>query len=213
MIEFLKPALYVVSGAAWSVAYLLIIVRGHKDKTYGMPFLPLAFNIAWEFCFTTVFSDGDPIHRVVNGSWLILDLGILVTYLRYGMRDWPATISKKLFYPYSLFVMMMAFAIIWFATRELHDSNGGYMAFIQNLMMSLLFINMLNQRGNLSGQSAAIAICKMIGTLAPTLLFVLLRVKFIAFTGAMIFFFDFVYFVMVLNKGRLFQPIRLRLRA
>src|SRR5690349_9361360 len=97
MIELLNQALYVVSGTAWSIAYIFIIIRGFRDKTYGMPFISLAFNISWEFCFATIFNDGNSVHRVVNMTWFLLDIGILITYLRYGKRDWPERISTKYF--------------------------------------------------------------------------------------------------------------------
>lgn len=49
-----------------------------------------------------------------------------------------------------------------------------YSAFLQNLLMSVLFINMLVQRKSSEGQSMLIAVGKWLGTLAPTILFGLL---------------------------------------
>jgi hypothetical protein len=213
MIDFLNQALYVVSGTAWSVAYIFIIIRGFKDKTYGMPFISLAFNISWEFCFATIFNDGNPVHRAVNMAWFLLDIGILVTYFRYGKRDWPHRISTKYFFPYSFFVMAMAFTIIYFATRELHDTYGAYMAYIMNLTMSVLYINMINTRENLSGQSLGIAVAKLIGTGSYTIIFYIWHAKFLAFTGGLIFIFDLIYLLLVLNAGRLVWPFRLKLRS
>jgi len=213
MIDLLNQALYVVSGSTWSVAYILIIMRGVKDKTYGMPFLSLAFNICWEFCFSFVFYDGNPVHRVVNIAWFLLDIGILITYFRYGKRDWPHRISTKYFYPFSFFTLAMAFSIIWFATRELHDTYGAYMAYMMNLTMSVLYINMINRRGGLSGQSVPIAILKLIGTGSYTIIFYVWHAKFLAFTGGLIVIFDLIYLLLVLNEGRLVWPFRLKLRS
>ena len=49
--------------------------------------------------------------------------------------------------------------------------GAGYSAFLQNLLMSVLFIAMLIKRGNTEGQSVNIAVNKWVGTLAPTVLF------------------------------------------
>ncbi|MEO7971456.1 MAG: hypothetical protein ABI698_09160, partial [bacterium] len=49
--------------------------------------------------------------------------------------------------------------------------GAGYSAFLQNLLMSVLFINMLVRRGSREGQSLTIAVGKWLGTLAPTVLF------------------------------------------
>jgi hypothetical protein len=202
-----------VSGTAWSVAYIFIIIRGFQDKTYGMPFISLAFNISWEFLFSTIFSDGNRVHQSVNMAWFLLDIGILFTYFRYGLYDWPRRISTKFFYPYSIFVIGMAYTIIYFATKELHDVYGAYMAYIMNLAMSVLYINMINTRGNLSGQSSGIAVAKLVGTLASTILFYTWRVKFIVFTGGLCLTFDIIYLLLVLNEGRLVWPFRLKLRS
>ena len=39
------------SGVFWLVAYILIIYRGFKDQSYGMPVVAFIGNIAWEFIF------------------------------------------------------------------------------------------------------------------------------------------------------------------
>jgi len=46
-----------------------------------------------------------------------------------------------------------------------------YTAFLQNLLMSVLFIAMFVGRRGARGQSMTIAIAKWIGTLAPTIVF------------------------------------------
>jgi hypothetical protein len=107
----------------------------------------------------------------------------------------------------------MAFTIIYFATRELHDTYGAYMAYIMNLTMSVLYINMINTRENLSGQSLGIAIAKLIGTGSYTIIFYIWHAKFLAFTGGLIVIFDLIYLLLVLNAGRLVWPFRLKLRS
>ncbi|HEY4110734.1 hypothetical protein [Puia sp.] len=211
--HLLNQVLYAVSGAAWCIAYILIIVRGIRDKAYGMPFIALAFNISWELCFSTFFYDGNPVHRVVNSAWFLLDLGILFTYFRYGLKDWPRAISPAFFYPYSFFVLGISFAITYVAVRELHDVYGAYTAYISNLVMALLYINLLNTRGGLSGQSAGIALAKLVGTGCYSIVFYIWHAKFLVLIGALIVFFDFIYLLMVFNEGRLVWPIRLKLRS
>jgi hypothetical protein len=56
--------------------------------------------------------------------------------------------------------------------REFGVAKGaGYSAFLQNLLMSILFIAMLARRRSGEGQSLLIAVSKWIGTLAPTILY------------------------------------------
>ncbi|WP_203219238.1 hypothetical protein [Arthrobacter ipis] len=51
------------------------------------------------------------------------------------------------------------------------DDATKYAAFLQNLLMSGLFIAMLASRGSGRGQLLVIAVAKWIGTLAPTIVY------------------------------------------
>ena len=213
MIDLLNQTLYAISGTTWCIAYILIINRGIRDRTYGMPFLSLAFNVAWEFCFSTVFYDGNPVHRVVNIAWFLLDIGILFTYFKYGKNDWPKKVLTKYFYPYSILSMILATGVIVFATKVLGDTWGAYMAYMMNLTMSVLFISMIYRRGNLSGQSLGIAIFKLIGTFSYTIIFYVWHAKYLALIGTVIVILDFLYLLLVLNQRRVVWPFRLKLRS
>jgi len=69
----------------------------------------------------------------------------------------------------------MSFAIQYSFSIEFGNLGPWYSAFIQNLIMSILFINILVSRGSTKGQSLTIAVSKWIGTLAPTILFGIIR--------------------------------------
>ena len=70
----------------------------------------------------------------------------------------------------------MAFAVEYAFTREFGIFRGGaYAAFLQNLIMSVLFVQMLVSRGSREGQSLLLAVSKWIGTLAPTIQFGILN--------------------------------------
>ena len=149
----LNTALTLTCGICWTIAYILIIIRSFKDKTYGMPFWALAFNISWEAIFSFVFLFTTmPLQTLINRIWLLFDAAIVVAYFLYGQKEWPAAISKKWFYPYSLLVLITAFLFVYFLSAELNNRKGTYAAFIQNLMMSWLFIPMLISRQ--SGQGS-----------------------------------------------------------
>jgi hypothetical protein len=213
MSELLYQTLYIISGTMWTLVYIFIILRGLKDKTCGMPFIALAFNITWEVLYSTVFKDGNWMHQVTTSVWALLDVVILYTWFKYGRRNWPSRLPSRTFVPSSIFIVAIAGVIVYFAKRGLHDEIGAYMAFLQNLLMSVLFINMLLQRGNLFGQSIGIAVAKLLGTLSITIIFYIVHWKFITLMGGLIFTFDLLYLLMVLNQGRLVWPFRLKLRS
>jgi hypothetical protein len=191
-------ALTIISGLCWTMVYVLIIYRSIKDKTYGMPFWALAFNISWEFIFSAIFKSADLTQLIVNHVWLAFDVVIVVCYFIYGKKDWPQSVSKVYFYPYSVLVLVTGYLFVYLFSVTFHSLNGMYIAFIQNLMMSWLFIAMLQRRNSLAGQSGGIAIFKMLGTLAPTILYGP-DYPFVLFLGSSCFIADCIYVVMVVR--------------
>ncbi len=201
MSPFIVTALTLVSGISWTIAYVDIIHRGLRDKSYGMPFFALAFNITWEFAYAFLIYQGFPLQRVVNVVWFALDLGILYTYLKYGREEFPKQYNRY-FFAWTVSALVVAFVTLYFAGREFQDTRGGtYSAFAQNLMMSVLFIAMLVRRNNVSGQSIYIAFFKWLGTLAPTILISLATgSRLVLVLGLGCFFYDMVYIVMLYRK-------------
>jgi hypothetical protein len=73
-----------------------------------------------------------------------------------------------------------------------------YSAFLQNLLMSGLFIAMLVARRGARGQSMVIAVAKWLGTLAPTILIgVLGGYQFILWIGVLCSVLDLIYIGLV----------------
>jgi len=163
-------ALMLLSGLFWTATYVGIIRRGFLDRSPGMPLAALAANLSWEFLFAFVQPHG-PVQRTVNATWFVLDLVILFQALRYGPRE--LDLSRGLFLGAVALAMGLAFLAVLLISREFHDPDGAYAAFGQNLMMSVLFLGMVQQRRSLRGQSLGIAVGKMLGTGFASLAFFL----------------------------------------
>ena len=191
------------SGILWTLAYILIIRLGFREKTYGMPIAALCANISWEFIFSFIYHH-EPPQNYVNVVWFIFDLVIVCQALRYGKAELARSLPVGWFYPIFLLTLLLSFAGILAITVEFKDYDGKYAAFGQNLMMSILFIAMLVRRNHIRGQSIYIAFFKMIGTLLPSILFylrypgsVLLNFLYVA-----IFIFDAAYLILLYEKHR-----------
>jgi len=183
------------SGLFWLIAYLLIIKRGFNDRTYGMPIVAFVGNIAWEIiyglrlepvCPLTWASCPDLVIQGRNFVWLIFDLLILYTILKFGRQYFSGTLRR--FFPIIVLGgIVVAGLTIYFFVNEYYIRNawgvtvngqipeflplteqGGsdVTGFGLNLIMSVLFVFMLEARGNLDGQSFLIATSKWLGTLA-----------------------------------------------
>lgn len=217
-LESIGLALSVLSGVAWTITYICIIYVGFKDKTYGMPFIAFALNIAWEALYSYYGLKYDPsnIQTTVNIVWVALDLIILYTYFKYGLEDFKKFAKPVYFVPWSILILIMSIIIQYYFSIEFGNStspnlqyvgkyiepNMGawYSAFIQNLIMSVMFIYMFLIRKNAKGQNLTIAIAKFIGTLAPTLLFgLILENKLVLVLGIFIALFDLIYIAILLS--------------
>lgn len=184
MLEIIKLVLTVISGLCWTIVYIEGIRIGFRDKSYAIPFYALALNFAWELLYT-IFgfrTHGFTVQNIFNAVWFMFDIGILYTYFRFGRKYFRTGFKdlsahgdgtdKTSFFAWSVLGLVTAFGLQYAFLREFGVAKGaGYSAFLQNLLMSVLFIAMLAGRGNREGQSLSIAINKWIGTLAPTILY------------------------------------------
>jgi hypothetical protein len=161
----------VIGGILWSLAYILIIRQGFKDRTYAMPMAALCANISWEAIFSFLHPHSPP-QLYINYVWFSLDALIVFQFLKFGRPEFPKLSSRQFYFMFS-FGLAMAFSAVLFVTYEFEDWQGAYAAFGQNLMMSVLFIAMFLNRGGLRGQSFNIALLKMLGTGVSSLAFYL----------------------------------------
>ncbi|GBG39810.1 transmembrane-type terpene cyclase [Mycobacterium montefiorense] len=159
------------SGIFWIITYACVIRQGLLDRASAMPFLALAMNITWEFLFTFVYpSVGGVMQEVINLIWFAADIAILAVFLKYWRSDYPKSLPEVYFWPAFVFTFVMV-APMMIATVSVFGRESGsvYTAFVDNLVMSALFLSMLIRRGDRRGQSMWIAWGKLLGTLTASI--------------------------------------------
>lgn len=206
-LEPLPLFLVLLSGFCWTLVYLDGIRLGVRDRTYAMPFWALALNIAWEILHSVLGyrQSGLVLQVGINAVWALFDVGILYTYFRYGRQWFPKNLRPHWFMVWSVLGLITALVVQYGFVAEFGLMVGrAYAAFLQNLLMSILFIGMLVQRGSSEGQSLLIAVSKWLGTLAPTILFGVLGAEgftgpnaFILALGLLCCVFDLIYIAML----------------
>ena len=219
-LDTIKIILTLISGICWTTVYIDGIRLGFKHRSYAIPFYALALNFAWELLYTYYgFQSTVSVQAVVNAVWLVFDAGILFTYFKYGRKYFPAragdafdpTVNRATpFVVWSVLTLIAAFCIEYAFRKEFGVRVGaGYSAFLQNLLMSVLFINMLVRRGSREGQSLIIAVGKWLGTLAPTILFGMIGDSgfpngsfLIVVVGMLCSVFDLIYIALLLKTRR-----------
>lgn len=178
---------YHLATYTWALAYVAIIYRGFRDRTYGMPFIALSLNLAWEIVFALLIPPygsadaglipyGGLKAQVIFLIWATLDLVILYTYLRFGYRHFSSryNLSRGQWVAFTLAILLFSGFIMYTGGRFFwqfeeyfgRDQIEGakLIAFIQNAFMSIAFVAMFHARGSVEGQSFTIAWAKWIGT-------------------------------------------------
>lgn len=168
--KYITILLGLSGGLCWILAYVFIIYRGIKDKTYGMPLIPLVLNFGYEFVYSLIY----PANVMFNLPWLLLDLGIIYTYFKYGYFSFNKfyLINKKQWIFISLFAFSMGFLMLLFAhqffSQNFNKIPSGkvniILGFISVLFIAICMPLMFYQRKNLSGQSFLIAVLIFVGT-------------------------------------------------
>lgn len=195
--------LTLVSGIAWSVVYLAAIRVGIRDRTFAIPAAAIALNFAWEVIYTVQELTSDfSVQTPVNMAWAVLDAVIVATLLRYGRRELPAAITRGMFTVGIVVLFAVAFVVQGLFVDQFGWAGAvGYSAFLQNLLMSGLFIAMYLARAGRRGQSVVIAVAKWVGTLAPTILLGWLAGStFIAGIGALCSVLDLAYIALLIRN-------------
>ncbi|MCM1086594.1 MAG: hypothetical protein NC419_00435 [Muribaculaceae bacterium] len=205
--------LTLLSGIGWIIVYEECIRLGIRQKTYAMPFWALALNITWEAIYT--YSDiflgahgkleGMLVAQVVvNVFWVCLDCIILYTYFKYGTKEWSDKISEKYFIPWNILVLICSAALQLVFIKEFGFVMAAqYSAFLQNLLMSVLFLALYIKRENMEGQSILLAVAKWIGTLAPTILMGVITFNAVVLTaGIFCSVFDLIYIFLLYKESK-----------
>lgn len=152
-----------ICGFSWTVAYIAAIVRGFCNKTWCIPALSICMNFSWELCAV--------MNRVMNGSifglpfamqlsWLTFDIGIFTSWLIFD-RNGKMSLHKK------PLLFAAVFLVVLWATLEMDQWE--FSVFLINAIMSAEFIYRLSIDAA-PWTSRTIAITKLIGTLAATIL-------------------------------------------
>lgn len=195
-------------GIFWIMAYYLIIYKGFKDKSFGMPLIAVAGNISWEFIFSFIYPQTGAPHGAmqlpVNIAWFFLDIIIVFQYIKYGKKDFLKQYPAWMFIPTILISIITALGLEFFIINEFNDTLGIYTAFSANLVISITFIQMFFKRNSSKGQSIYIGISKMLGTFFSYFMVqpYVPDSKLIILLWLLCFVFDLFYCVLIINIKR-----------
>lgn len=200
-------ALYVVYALGWSSTYIAATVLGFRQRTFAIPAFAIMFNLAWEISYTVYYlGRGLSFMALVNVLWVVLDVGVFLTLLLFGHREFrrftqsPAPF-RGLVVGGLAFAFLLQFAVVLVAGGD-WSLAARYSGFGQNVIMSALFLAMYARRRGPRGQSLVVGWGKLVGTAAVTIVFgVLQSMPYVLVAGVLSVALDAVY-VALLWRGR-----------
>jgi len=165
--------LYSVFDLLWIAVFVLIIRRGFRDRSYGMPLAAAIANLSWDFLVSFVYPAPAP-QVYFEVLFIAFDAVILYQVFRSWRTEFP-TLTPGLFFASLALMFVAAWALMLSIRVDFNDSLSVYSGFGGNLMGSMLFVVMLLQRNDLRGQSFYIALFKWIGTASASVAFIVYR--------------------------------------
>lgn len=196
----------------WVVAYVLIIRRSHLDRANGLPMIAVALNFSWELLASFFFPNPVALWHAFDRVWLAVDVIIVYQTLRFGPPFQRIPAIRRHFPVVFGIVFALGFLGQFTFVADYPDRLGLVVAFMINLVMSVMFVFMLLDRhDDPKGISVGGAWFKMLGTLGTSIEchFVVRMIdpelgglRFLTFLCATIFAFDCLYIYLATRAVR-----------
>lgn len=150
----LLGVLGVLMFGLWTIAYIVIILKAHKDRSYGIPMLDGCLNVSWEAIYS--FNLVAPLAASLNWGnrfWFMFDcINVLQVFL-YGREMQSNEWVRKHFYAIAaLTLIASAFGLYTFLIY-FNDLYGVASSLLMDLLMYGLFIGAVFNRRDLRGLS------------------------------------------------------------
>lgn len=155
-------AIVMASSLFWTIAYILIIWRCHRDRSFGIPVAALCCNVPWEGIIAVSHRVPSPLHEAAV-AWLALDLIMLYQCFRYGPDDFSHPVVKRWFRELLLIGLVLGFFVQWTFITGYQDHFGRFSGTINDLILSALMPAMLLRRQSVRGQSFYIMAAILLG--------------------------------------------------
>lgn len=197
----------------WITFYGLIIKSIVKDKYVEMPWICVLANISWEFIWGFIFYEQINLGELFIWSyraWFLLDIFILWGMFKYGKKQIDVPAIKNNFVTISIGLTLMWAALFYtFIDSGFDHKWGSQSAYILNVIISILLLNLFLKQWEFKRFSKLMAWCKCLGTLSYTIVYFNFDPpnSFIHTIGVVVFILDLIYLYLIYTKqGKKWTP-------
>ena len=190
----------------WISMYILIVRSIRKDKYVEMPWMCVMGNIAWEFVWGFIFYKQINLGELFIWSyraWFFMDIFILWGVFKYGRKQLTIVEIKKYFVPICL-VSIAVWGILFYTFIDSGFDHrwGSQSAYIANVIISVMFMNLFLTQWRFKKFSKLMAWCKCLGTLFYTIVYFNFDPPntFVHTIGGVVFFLDMIFIYQLYKK-------------
>ncbi len=154
----------------WVIAYAAMVRVAQRDRANALPMIAIALNFSWELLASFFFPNPVSLWHAFDRIWLLVDAVIVAQLLRFGQPFQRIPEIREHFYLVCAIVFGLGFVGQYTFVTDYPDRLGLVIAFLINLVMSVMFVIMyFDRRPELRGISKAGAWFKMLGTLGTSI--------------------------------------------
>ncbi|MBS4001696.1 MAG: hypothetical protein KGZ71_14560 [Desulfobulbaceae bacterium] len=201
--------LFIIGCIFWLLTYIIYIKNIKSKQFVEIPLIVVSLNIAWEFIWSFPFgsSVGDYMGTSIQigySLWFFFDCFIFWGILKYGYKQF----QNQFFRDNSkiIAIITVIFGLIFFYTFK----NAGYdteigtiSAYLDNIMISALYIFLFVNQDDKSLFSIQVAWYKMLGTglISVALVWHWNENYFLMFITTVVLLLD-IYYLFIVHKSR-----------
>lgn len=206
----IQMVLFLLGGVFWLLIYIIYVKSIFKDKFLEIPLIVISLNISWEFIWS--FPLGDSVSnymgnliQICYNLWFILDCIIFWGILKYGYKQFDNPYFIK---NYKIIaILTLIFGLVFYYTFYLagYDTPiGTISAYLDNVLISALYIFLFINKNDVSKFSYSVAWYKMLGTglISIALVWHWSDNYFLMFITFSVFLLD-IYYIILFHQKRL----------
>ncbi len=156
-------------GGCWVLLYVVAVCYGVRQKNYAIPAFAVPFNLGWEFLTSFVIPNPVSAWMWVNRVWLLIDCVLVAQTLYFAGRQLGAEPARQRFYWSFAFLVCFSIASQYGYVLTFRDTLGYEVAFVIDVLMSMLFIQRYYAQRDNSSLAYAIAWLKLFGNLGVSI--------------------------------------------
>jgi hypothetical protein len=125
-------ALDVIFFVCWVAVFVMIIRRGFIDRTFGVPFVAIFVNLAWDLECAFIFKL--PVPQVYTEVlFAIFDVIIMAQLFSYWRSEFP-TLSPGVLYSMAALTLITGLVICVAVTMQFNDTWNFYSGYAGNFL-------------------------------------------------------------------------------